>query len=138
VFEMLEQSLYDFLKTNKFRPLPLKSIRPMVQQVLTALLKLRVSGHCTISPTIPLNGSAVFGERHLTSLNILFQQLGLIHTDLKPENIMLVDPLREHYRVKVIDLGCAVHVSEAVCSTYVQTRYYRAPEIILGEHERNC
>ena len=43
VFEMLEQNLYDFLKQNKFQPLPLKYIRPILQQVLTALLKLKVS-----------------------------------------------------------------------------------------------
>ncbi|KAK2715513.1 hypothetical protein QYM36_010199 [Artemia franciscana] len=100
VFEMLEQNLYDFLKQNKFQPLPLKYIRPIMQQVLTALLKLK--------------------------------QLGLIHADLKPENIMLVDPVRQPYRVKVIDFGSASHVSKAVCNTYLQSRYYRAPEIILG------
>ncbi len=33
VFEMLEQNLYDFLKQNKFQPLPLKYIRPITQQV---------------------------------------------------------------------------------------------------------
>lgn len=60
------------------------------------------------------------------------QQLGLIHADLKPENIMLVDPSRQPFRVKVIDFGSASHVSKAVCSTYLQSRYYRAPEIILG------
>ena len=35
VFEMLEQNLYDFLKQNRFTPLPLSNIRPIVQQVLT-------------------------------------------------------------------------------------------------------
>uniref|UniRef100_A0A8C5M277 non-specific serine/threonine protein kinase n=1 Tax=Leptobrachium leishanense TaxID=445787 RepID=A0A8C5M277_9ANUR len=100
VFEMLEQNLYDFLKQNKFSPLPLKYIRPILQQVATALMKLK--------------------------------SLGLIHADLKPENIMLVDPARQPYRVKVIDFGSASHVSKAVCSTYLQSRYYRAPEIILG------
>ncbi|XP_068168549.1 homeodomain-interacting protein kinase 3-like isoform X2 [Antennarius striatus] len=100
VFEMLEQNLYDFLKQNKFSPLPLKIIRPILQQVATALKKLK--------------------------------SLGLIHADLKPENIMLVDPARQPYRVKVIDFGSASHVSKAVCSTYLQSRYYRAPEIILG------
>uniref|UniRef100_A0A8C2GGP0 non-specific serine/threonine protein kinase n=1 Tax=Cyprinus carpio TaxID=7962 RepID=A0A8C2GGP0_CYPCA len=100
VFEMLEQNLYDFLKQNKFSPLPLKVIRPILQQVATALKKLK--------------------------------SLGLIHADLKPENIMLVDPVRQPFRVKVIDFGSASHVSKAVCSTYLQSRYYRAPEIILG------
>nr|XP_061825793.1 homeodomain-interacting protein kinase 3-like isoform X1 [Nerophis lumbriciformis] len=100
VFEMLEQNLYDFLKQNKFSPLPLKIIRPILLQVATALKKLK--------------------------------SLGLIHADLKPENIMLVDPSKQPYRVKVIDFGSASHVSKAVCSTYLQSRYYRAPEIILG------
>ena len=93
VFEMLEQNLYDFLKNNKFQPLPLKYIRPITHQVLTALSKLK--------------------------------SLGLIHADLKPENIMLVDPIKHPYRVKVIDFGSASHISKAVCSTYLQSRYYR-------------
>lgn len=54
------------------------------------------------------------------------KSLGLIHADLKPENIMLVDPIRQPYRVKVIDFGSASHVSKAVCSTYLQSRYYRS------------
>lgn len=45
---------------------------------------------------------------------------------------MLCDPNRQPFRVKVIDFGSASHVSKAVCSTYLQSRYYRAPEIILG------
>lgn len=53
------------------------------------------------------------------------KSLGLIHADLKPENIMLVDPNRQPYRVKVIDFGSASHVSKAVRSTYLQSRYYR-------------
>jgi homeodomain interacting protein kinase len=100
VFEMLEQNLYDFLKQNKFTPLPLYSIRPILQQVLTALLKLK--------------------------------QLELIHADLKPENVMLIDPIHQPFRVKVIDFGSASHRSKAVTNTYLQSRYYRAPEILLG------
>lgn len=38
VFEMLEQNLYDFLKQNKFSPLPLKIIRPILQQVTTSVI----------------------------------------------------------------------------------------------------
>lgn len=33
----------------------------------------------------------------LTAL-LKLKQLGLIHADLKPENIMLVDPIRQPYR----------------------------------------
>ncbi|KAF3860924.1 hypothetical protein F7725_001179 [Dissostichus mawsoni] len=44
VFEMLEQNLYDFLKHSKFSPLLLKCIRPILQQVATALMKLKSLG----------------------------------------------------------------------------------------------
>lgn len=45
---------------------------------------------------------------------------------------MLVDSRRQPFRVKVIDFGSASHVSKAVPNTYLQSRYYRAPEILLG------
>lgn len=45
---------------------------------------------------------------------------------------MMVDPSRQPCRIKVIDFGCASYVSKAECNPYLQTRYYRAPEIILG------
>ncbi|CAH2225114.1 Homeodomain-interacting kinase 2 [Pelobates cultripes] len=60
------------------------------------------------------------------------KSLGIIHTDLKPDNIMLVDNITHPLKVKVIDFGCALHVSEARCSSYIQARCYRSPEIILA------
>ena len=43
VFEMLEQNLYDFLKHSKFSPLPLRHIRPILQQVSSPDQRLRYS-----------------------------------------------------------------------------------------------
>lgn len=100
VIEMLALSLHDFLKQNRFSPLPLMCIRPVLMQVLMALLELK--------------------------------RLGIIHADLKPQNIMLVDPERQPFRVKIIDFGCSSFASAAIGATYVQSRYYRAPEVILG------
>lgn len=60
----------------------------------------------------------------LTAL-LKLKHLGLIHADLKPENIMLVDPSNQPFRVKVIDFGSASHRSKAVTNTYLQSRYYR-------------
>ncbi|CAH2307336.1 Homeodomain-interacting kinase 2 [Pelobates cultripes] len=100
VFEMLEISLYDFMKKRNNRPLPVKHIRPIVQQVGNALAKLK--------------------------------SIQIIHTDLKPENIMLVNTSKYPFKIKVIDFGCAIHTSKVRVSSYVQTRYYRSPEIILA------
>lgn len=57
------------------------------------------------------------------------KKLEIIHCDMKPENILL-----KHYNksvVKVIDFGSSCYLNERMY-TYIQSRYYRAPEIILG------
>lgn len=55
--------------------------------------------------------------------------LGIIHCDLKPENILISD--YNTFRVKIIDFGSAI-TSPQGSHFYVQSRYYRAPEVILG------
>jgi serine/threonine protein kinase len=64
----------------------------------------------------------------LTSLSFL-HSLGLVHADLKPENILVKSYSR--CQVKVIDLGSSCYLSDHL-SSYVQSRSYRAPEVILG------
>lgn len=53
----------------------------------------------------------------------------LIHCDLKPENILLKSP--DKSGIKVIDFGSSCFANERIY-TYIQSRFYRAPEIILG------
>jgi dual specificity tyrosine-phosphorylation-regulated kinase 2/3/4 len=53
----------------------------------------------------------------------------VIHCDLKPENILLKDPTKSG--IKIIDFGSSCFQDERVY-TYIQSRFYRAPEIILG------
>lgn len=55
--------------------------------------------------------------------------LGIIHCDLKPENILIKSYKR--CAVKIIDLGSSCFRSDNLC-LYVQSRSYRAPEVILG------
>ncbi|KAG8097971.1 hypothetical protein GUJ93_ZPchr0013g35204 [Zizania palustris] len=55
--------------------------------------------------------------------------LGLIHCDLKPENILVKSYSR--CEIKVIDLGSSCFETDHLCA-YVQSRSYRAPEVILG------
>ncbi|KAJ8763982.1 hypothetical protein K2173_004847 [Erythroxylum novogranatense] len=55
--------------------------------------------------------------------------LGIIHCDLKPENILIKS--YNKCEIKVIDLGSSCFKSDNLC-LYVQSRSYRAPEVILG------
>lgn len=69
-----------------------------------------------------------FTKQILSSLNML-KQKRVIHCDLKPENILLRHPL--HSEIKVIDFGSSCFETEKVY-TYIQSRFYRSPEVILG------
>ncbi|XP_069357426.1 probable serine/threonine-protein kinase dyrk2 isoform X5 [Maniola hyperantus] len=118
-FEMLGQSVFDFLVSNKdnnYQPYPLEQVRHIAYQLVYSVLFLH--------------------DNKLT------------HTDLKPENILFVDSdyevvsvynsfkkKHEMRRVKrsdvrLIDFGSATFDHEHH-STIVSTRHYRAPEVIL-------
>ena len=69
-----------------------------------------------------------FSKQLLNSL-ILLKGHKVIHCDLKPENILLAHPA--HSEIKVIDFGSSCLENEKVY-TYIQSRFYRSPEVILG------
>lgn len=67
----------------------------------------------------------------------MFHDMNFIHCDLKPENIMFVqDPKRPNSRLKIIDFGSSCRAKQTVYS-YIQSRFYRAPEVILGAQYSN-
>ena len=69
-----------------------------------------------------------FAKQLLSSL-VLLKSHRVIHCDLKPENVLLAHPA--HSEIKVIDFGSSCLENEKVY-TYIQSRFYRSPEVILG------
>jgi len=69
-----------------------------------------------------------FAKQLLSSL-VLLKSKKVIHCDLKPENVLLAHPTRSE--IKVIDFGSSCLENEKVY-TYIQSRFYRSPEVILG------
>uniref|UniRef100_A0A8C4X670 dual-specificity kinase n=1 Tax=Erpetoichthys calabaricus TaxID=27687 RepID=A0A8C4X670_ERPCA len=121
VFELLGLSTYDFLQENNFYPYPLEQIRHMGWQIFRAVDFLH--------------------------------QSKLIHTDLKPENILFInsehsveynDKMKRYEKkiknpdVKIADFGNSVYHNEDH-SSEIQTRHYRAPEVVLGlKWDQSC
>jgi serine/threonine protein kinase len=108
VFESLGPSLYDFLKRHNYQPFPLVCIQDFAVQLLETLEFLH--------------------------------SFRLIHTDLKIENVLLMNDREVTYgyqrvpestRIKVIDFGGACYDDDKK-SSVINTRQYRAPEVILG------
>uniref|UniRef100_A0AAG5D7Z5 dual-specificity kinase n=1 Tax=Anopheles atroparvus TaxID=41427 RepID=A0AAG5D7Z5_ANOAO len=69
-----------------------------------------------------------FTHSLLKCLDALYKNK-IIHCDMKPENILLKQQGRSG--IKVIDFGSSCFENERVY-TYIQSRFYRAPEVILG------
>lgn len=59
---------------------------------------------------------------------LALSKLDIIHCDLKPENILLKQQNRSG--IKVIDFGSSCFKDRRI-HTYIQSRYYRSPEVIL-------
>ena len=78
---------------------------------------------------VSLNLVRKFAKQIIASLMVLAQS-NIIHCDLKPENILLRHPKRS--AIKLIDFGSSCRDSKGPVYTYIQSRYYRAPEVILG------
>jgi dual specificity tyrosine-phosphorylation-regulated kinase 2/3/4 len=65
----------------------------------------------------------------LVSMLAVLSSYRLVHCDLKPENVLLSEGSRS--LIKVVDFGSSCYEAETIY-TYIQSRYYRAPEVILG------
>ncbi|VDD81863.1 unnamed protein product [Mesocestoides corti] len=103
-FELLGCSLYDLIKDKKDQGLPRDRVRRLMASVLEGLTYI--------------------------------WNAGIIHCDLKPENVLLVsqsadggpDEIRDF--VKIIDFGSSCFIGKQ-CYPYIQSRFYRAPEVIM-------
>jgi len=79
---------------------------------------------------VSLNLVRKFSKHILRSLKFLASpEVDIIHCDLKPENILLRHPRRS--AIKLIDFGSSC-LSTKRTYTYIQSRFYRSPEILLG------
>ena len=76
----------------------------------------------------PMDSVRKFAVQILHGLKYM-KQLSIIHCDLKPENILVTD--KDKNKIKIIDFGSSWFEDERIY-TYIQSRFYRAPEIILG------
>ncbi|CAG5125169.1 unnamed protein product, partial [Candidula unifasciata] len=69
-----------------------------------------------------------YTQQLLLALKLL-RKCSILHADIKPDNILVNE---SKMVLKLCDFGSASHVSENDITPYLVSRFYRAPEIILG------
>ncbi|MCJ1282637.1 U4/U6 small nuclear ribonucleoprotein prp4 [Xylographa opegraphella] len=77
---------------------------------------------------INLKAVRAYAQQMFLGLSLL-RKCNILHADLKPDNV-LVNESRNF--LKICDLGSASDASENEITPYLVSRFYRAPEIILG------
>ncbi|OAL36103.1 hypothetical protein AYO20_04517 [Fonsecaea nubica] len=77
---------------------------------------------------INLKAIRAYAQQLFWGLSLL-KKCQYIHADLKPDNI-LVNEARS--TLKICDLGSASPITENATAPYLVSRFYRAPEVILG------
>ena len=116
--EFCNGSLEDILKhaERTKRPIPMADIKRYVKQIFNGLKNMHAKK--------------------------------IAHRDLKPENVLLkvnsgqslLDSDSQSHEVKICDLGAAKVLDDesGLNTPYVVSRYYRAPELILGCDQYDC
>jgi len=67
-------------------------------------------------------------QQMLLALKIM-KKANIVHADIKPDNILVNE---SKLLLKLADFGSASHVAENEITPYLVSRFYRAPEVILG------
>ncbi|KAJ1917097.1 serine/threonine protein kinase, CMGC, dual-specificity [Mycoemilia scoparia] len=143
VTELLSINMYEWLKANQFAGTPNILLKHFTRQILYALglMSQHRIIHCDLKPenillrvkppqvidhnSNPRSNSAAASYLHSNS--------GGSHRPAHPlsHNQLVRDIERGLYTIKVIDFGSSCFETERVY-TYIQSRFYRSPEVILG------
>jgi serine/threonine-protein kinase PRP4 len=68
-------------------------------------------------------------SRQLFVALIHLQRCGVVHADIKPDNVLVNDTLNV---LKICDFGSAMFNADNELTPYLASRFYRAPEVVLG------
>jgi len=104
----------------------------LVTEFMPSTLHREIEKHQSDGNAIPGPLIQLYSLQILRALHFL-ERRGIIHRDVKPENLLL-NPMTNE--LKLCDFGCSVMVdpesADQSMASYVCSRYYRAPELILG------
>ena len=106
-----------------------KVIQNLVFEYVTRSLETYLEEQRKKKEFIPINKIKSIMKQLLKGLEYCHSK-NIVHRDLKPENVLFT----EDERVKICDFGSSKFIEKDTKSTpYIVSRYYRAPELLLGK-----
>ena len=110
-----------------------KVIQNLVFEYVTRSLEVYMEDFRNKKKYIPLEKIKQISRQLLSGLDFCHKK-HIVHRDLKPENVLFTSD----EQVKICDFGSSKSIKENTSSTpYIVSRYYRAPELILGKIDYN-
>jgi hypothetical protein len=121
VFEPLGMSLYDYVKANSYRPLPLYCVQAFADQLTRAVAFLHAMH--VVHTDLKLENVLLASRARLAPVTKM--------TAARDGRTVLAPPSTD---IKLIDFGGATHDGPAAGAHrgLINTRQYRSPEVILG------
>mmetsp|Transcript_8449 Transcript_8449/g.20767 ORF Transcript_8449/g.20767 Transcript_8449/m.20767 type:complete len:358 (-) Transcript_8449:123-1196(-) len=94
-----------------------------------------IAHYANYRQTLPLIYVKLYMFQTLRGLAYL-HSMGICHRDIKPPNL-LIDPASQH--LKIGDFGSAkLLTNDKPSISYICSRYYRAPELLIGATDYTC
>lgn len=110
-----------------------KVIQNLVFEYVTRSLEAYMEECRNNKETIPIEKIKSIMKQMFYGLDYCHSK-NIVHRDLKPENVLFT----QDDRVKICDFGSSKFIDENTKSTpYIVSRYYRAPELLLGMNNYN-
>eukprot|EP00923_Selenidium_pygospionis_P012054 GHVN01020530.1.p1 GENE.GHVN01020530.1~~GHVN01020530.1.p1 ORF type:complete len:1425 (+),score=149.67 GHVN01020530.1:221-4495(+) len=154
VFELLNKNLYDILKCRRFKGLPISIVCDLTRQMLESLCLLQQAGviHCDMKPenVVTMDSDSCSAlkaaqARNTSEGSVSYTKMisptseahggnnGRADTGMTMtiEILEQVEECVTRPAVKVIDFGSA-RCQGQVAFSYIQSRFYRAPEVLMG------
>ena len=141
VIELLHKTLLQLLEMNNLEGISLNSIRFILKQILKSvdfMHNLKIV-HTDLKPENILL-SVYKGENENSNLNNQKNNLNQINTtnnSINANNMSNISLINKRVSIKIADFGSAMSLKRIDTKMYIQSLYYRAPEAILHNLQKN-
>ena len=143
VMELLQKTLLQLLETNNSKGISLGSIRYICRQILQAvefMHNMKIV-HTDLKPenillSVYKDDNSEANKSNSNISNINNQKSNINQNTNSLNNLSITSRMNKRVQIKLADFGTACTLNKINQQFYLQSLFYRAPEIIIGSGKR--